>query len=81
MRKKTKKRRAQVFKLQRPILTSGGAEMVLAYNRNESAMGQFPMEKKDLKTLFGREFKVFVLANHREDGQIVVLKKVEDPGW
>lgn len=52
-----------IVKLQRPLLTSGPAEVVLVYNRNRSVHAMLPMPRKVRRQIMGTELKQFCWAH------------------
>lgn len=66
-----------IFKLQRSISNQGS--MVLTYNEDRSAYGEFPLTPQ-LEAFFGDDLKLFVEADL--DGSFLNIKReVADPGW
>lgn len=73
----------EVFKLQRPVVTNAPQSLVLAYNKDRSAQGQFPMTDR-LRRLFGNEYKIYVQGYLDELGQINLVDLVKpgnEPSW
>ena len=68
----------EIFKLQRPV--AYGNNEVLLYNKNGSSWSQFPMDK-NLKKLFGKKFKIFVLGYIGKDTLLHIDKVVKDEEW
>lgn len=70
--------RWEIFKLQRELR---GGDLVLAYNKDRSVFGQFPMTEETRK-LFGDAYKIYVLGRRMPDGKLetgtVPLEKWED---
>lgn len=77
-KKKPKKKikPAIVFKIQRPIISTGDYQ-VLCYNRNRSIMGQFP-PSKELLDMFGEyEYKIYVTGTFDEKtGNVIIKDKI-----
>lgn len=73
---------AQVFKLQKPLVFTTAVPMCLAYNKDKTWEGQFPMTDA-LQHLFAHSPKVYILAVPQKDGKLQVLQLSEDqdPGW
>lgn len=73
---KRKRNEVQVFKFQRALNNN----RVLAYNRNRSVMGEFPITE-ELDALFGDELKIYCRCKHRKDGQLEILDIAEPQDW
>lgn len=67
----------EIFKLQRPI--AGGKELLL-YNEDKSIISQLNCEKELLK-LFGKDFKIYVLAYFDKSDVLHIEKKVKQQDW
>lgn len=72
-----------IFKLQRAQFTSheDGTNLVLAYNKDRSIMGEFPMGEDEIEAVFGDEQKVFINGKLREDGKILIDKPAKWQEW
>lgn len=71
---------AQIFKLQKPLVFTTKVPMCLAYNKDRTWQGQFPMTEA-LQPLFVHSPKVYILAVPQKDGKLQVLQMVEDQDW
>jgi hypothetical protein len=77
------KYKQEVFKLQRPVMTNAKQVMILAYNKDRSALGEFPITDR-LRKLFGNEYKIYVQGYLDEQGQIILVdlvKPEDEPSW
>lgn len=80
---KKPKYKQEVWKLQRSMMTTEAQPTVLAYNKDRSAQGEFPLTAQ-LRRLFGNDYKIFVKGYQNEQGQIVLVDLVmpnEEPDW
>lgn len=74
MKKKIKE--AEIFKVQRPIISTGSYE-VLCYNEERSIMGQFPPSKELLDMFEYDEYKIYVTGSYDEKtGKIMIKNKI-----
>ena len=68
-----KKQEADIFKIQRPIMSNEG-DIVLCYNSDRSINGKFPMTK-ELANLFNEgEYKIYVVG-YLEKGKLQIVRK------
>lgn len=77
------KYKQEVFKLQRPVVTNARQVMILAYNKDRSAQGQFPITDR-VRKLFGNDYKIYVKGYLDEQGQIILVDLVKPgdaPSW
>ena len=73
---KNKIKEAEIFKVQRPILSTNGYE-VLCYNEERSIMGQFPPSKELLDMFEEDEYKIYVTGSYDEKtGKIMIKNKI-----
>lgn len=74
MKKKIKE--AEIFKVQRPIISTGSYE-VLCYNEERSVMGQFPPSKELLDMFEEDEYKIYVTGSYnKKSGKIMIKNKI-----
>ena len=72
-----RKQEADIFKLQRPIISNEG-NMVLCYNENRSVNGRFPMTKELEKLFCEDEYKIYVVGYLDKDKLQIVRKCTKD---
>ncbi len=72
---------AEIFKLQRPIVTNRPDQQILVYNKDRSKIGQFGADTHVMK-LFGMGLKVFLWGTwNPETGQIELHKEAPWQKW
>lgn len=70
------KKEAILFKIQRPIISTGDYE-VLCYNEDQTIMGQFPPSQELLDMFEEEEYKIYVNGTYDEKtGKIIIVNKV-----
>jgi hypothetical protein len=69
-------RALEIFKVQRPVACTPGAEMELyVYNRDRTLRFQGPVSQETRRELFPHdEYKVFRWGRLRDDGETIELK-------
>lgn len=71
---------SETFKLQISIAGNNG-KTCLAYNEDQSIMGEYPADKQTLKLMKGRHKAYFDADYDGSTGKIHLNGEVEDPGW
>lgn len=66
------KGKQEIFKLQRPTVTSADQELMLVYNRDRSWQGQLPMTQ-ELFTFFGDSYKKYVVGIGDAHGRLQII--------
>lgn len=70
----------QVWKLQRPLVSSAGLHQVLAYTENKEQTAFIDMDQELMDELFEDEPKVYVLASVVK-GNLSVKEILEEQDW
>lgn len=72
-----------IFKLQRPIVTSGDPNTLYCYNEDRSFEGQFAADPALIQELFGDAYKIFVEGSVDQAGQIHIEATYDETafGW
>lgn len=65
----------QIWKIQRPLYTTGSYTNILIYNEDHSVEGQVDVPQEWIDQYFGSAFKIYVKGHQNEQGQIVFEKK------
>lgn len=69
-----------IFKLQRPLLTTEQQPLVLVYNQDRTWEGQIPLTP-ELQELFGDQDKVYIMAIPSDQGQLTPLYIMGGQDW
>lgn len=72
-----------IFKLQRPVFTTGNPNVLYCYNEDRSFEGQFEADPALIQELFGDSHKIFVEGTVDQAGQININAKYDETafGW
>lgn len=71
-----------ILKLQRPLATNGSYNEILVYDESGEINMMWDFDKKTIKQVFGKEFKVYWVGEIDEKRQgIRLVEKVEEQAW
>lgn len=71
-----------ILKLQRPLITNGSYNEILVYNESGDINELWDFDKKTIKQVFGKEYKVYWLGEIDEKRQgIRLVEQVEEQAW
>lgn len=70
----------QIWKLQKPLFTTGGYNDILAYTEGKKKTAVVPVADEDIDFLFGDEPKVYVRARIKR-GNLQILEIIEEQDW
>jgi len=68
-----------IFKLQKPVMTNGGADQILAYAQGRQHMRQLTLTQS-MELMFGPKLKIYVEAEISGE-HLVIEKVVADRSW
>lgn len=73
----------EIFKFQRPIMTTDPSMPVLVYNEDRSIIGQLFLTKKEQREVFGEgEYKTYWLCKpNKKTHKLDLIKQVEEQDW
>lgn len=72
----------QIFKFQRPIITSDPSEPILVYNKDASIINQLTVSDDILNVLFpGGELKTYWLCKPHKNGILELLEWELEQNW
>jgi hypothetical protein len=72
----------QVFKVQRPLMSTGSMTEILVYNEDRTIDSQTEIGPKAMKELFQEgEYKIFVRGKLWDDGRIYFHEILADRDW
>lgn len=69
-----------VWKLQRPIITNGDYNEVMAYTEDRERIAFIGMSEEMIEEIFGDEFKIYVTGKVKK-GILVVDEIIEEQAW
>lgn len=70
----------KIWKLQRPIVTNGNYNEIMAYPEDRSTTALIPLDEKTINELFGDELKIYV-RGYVKDGNLNIDRKVSERDW
>lgn len=70
----------EIFKLQRPLMTTADVNTLLAYNKDRSQTLEVKMTPDVIVSLFGDEYKIYCMCGMKGD-QFEIGDKVEWQEW
>lgn len=71
-----------ILKLQRPLITNGSYNEILVYDESGDINELWDFDKKTIKQVFGKEYKVYWLGEIDEKRQgIRLVEQVEEQAW
>lgn len=70
------KEKYTIIKLQKAI----NNDNVLAYNKDRSIMGEFPITE-ELRLLFGNRLKIYCKCKYKTGGLLEIEKEVKHQNW
>lgn len=71
-----------ILKLQRPLITNGSYNEILVYDESGGINELWDFDKKTIKQVFGKEYKVYWLGEIDEKRQgIRLVEQVEEQAW
>ena len=72
----------EIFKFQRPLMTTDKSKPILVYNKDRSIMNQLVVPKRIMKILFpGDSVKEYWLCIKHKDGILEPVVWVEEQEW
>lgn len=71
-----------ILKLQRPLITNGSYNEILVYDEGGDINELWDFDKKTIKQVFGKEYKVYWLGEIDKKRQgIRLVEQVEEQAW
>lgn len=70
----------EVWKLQRPITTTGSYFEIYAYTQDKKKSVMVPVAEEDITLLFGDEYKVYAKARIKR-GNLQIISVIEEQDW
>lgn len=71
-----------ILKLQRPLITNGSYNEILVYDESGEINELWDFDKKTIKQVFGKEYKVYWVGEIDEKRQgIRLVEQVEEQAW
>lgn len=76
----------QIWKLQRPLMSTGSMTEILIYNEDRSALGRIEVGQQWIDQYFGSSPKIYVRGYQNEAGQLAfqpsdIIVPEEWPAW
>lgn len=76
------KNKKVILKLQRPLVTNGSYNEILVYDESGEINMMWDFDKKTIKQVFGKEYKVYWIGEIDKKRQgIRLVEQVEEQAW